>query len=811
MITISKILLFALIASLNIASLAIAGEEYAYSVSTDRSSVNVSSYGVTIIDGEVLDRPGAPSIEYRIVKLALPPNTRIESISTDTSVSEILWNGEIDFIRGDSKTAYYSQDSVSFPDSSIYGSDNIFPESRVQILSSGNWGAVHLVDLAVYAVAYKPLSGIVLFYPEITVHFTLEPDLDNNGLRIRNDRYAYNALSNLVGNKVDFPRLASPGGGEFALPFGSVPPPEYLIITSGEIAPGFYPFLNWKNQKGMPADIILIEDILSSSPGIDPAEQLRNFLIQSYNNGVRYVLLGGDEDVVPIRYLYPNNVNGYIPELHHQQISDLYYADLTGNWDVDGDGVWGESYNDQPDIYPELYVGRVPARAAEQAAVWGSKAITYEKNPGNGDPSYLAKALFICSDQMRDLNQHQVLASMIPSNFTVDNSRLAEEPSGSDPNPTQPLAATVIDVMQEGWGFISNLNHGDFSWYASQASGYNTSNRSGVWGDTVLWDGCGALSDLTTYNQPAVHYTISCDLAAFDFDKGVFFPGPYISPYCFMESYMFEPGAGVAFLGNTRWGWVSSSYNLEKKFVSRVFNDSTNILSVAEALSKIDYPNHRDLAYGHNLFGDPEMSLWISVDGFLQISGPADVEGGTSQSLTYTAKFSDQPSDPDGLPAQGVRVCLYKAGDIFDVAYTDDQGQAYFIVRPESDGYITVTATKSNLVSAQQIVVVGSPLDVGDDAYLPDCPTIYQNFPNPFNLSTSIEFDLPVQAQVELKIYDIRGRLVRTLVSETCPPGKHTLGWDGENDIHKSVASGVYFYKFDSGTTSTVRQMTILK
>ncbi len=780
--------------------------DYSYTVITERNSVHPTSEKVTITDGHILADPGAPALGYKTVKLSLPPGTKITDIEIETSQPEIIRMGYIGFSRGDLKTGNYVQDTTSFPDPVIYNSDDTYPETRVEILNSGYWGDIHVADLAVYPLAYKPLSNQLLLYREITIRFNLRTTQIENGLIPRSDPFAYKALAQKVANQIDLPNFASPGNPGDPIIAGNIPSPVYLIITSGSIAPGFFPFLDWKNQKGIPTDMVMIEDILSSSQGVDPAEQLRNYLIQAYNDGIRYVLLGGDEDVVPIRYLYPNNVNGHIPELHAQQISDLYFADLTGNWDVDGDGVWGESYNDEPDYYPELYVGRVPARTAQHAEIWGAKAILYEKNPGDGDPSYLTKALFICSDQMRDLGQHRNLADMLPSNFSYDNSRLIEEPSGSDQNPTQPLAETVVEVMQEGWGFISNLNHGDFSWYASMASGYNTSNRSGVWGDTVVWEGCGAISHLTTFVKPAVHYTISCDLAAFDFDKGIFRPGPYISPYCFMESYLFEPGAGVAYLGNTRWGWVSSSYNLERKFFSHVFNDSTSNLFLAETMSKLDYPNSRDLCYGHNLFGDPEMSLWRAVDGNLELIGlTMENRNRSIRELHYTVLENKQ-----AVPQ--AKVCLYKAGELYEIAYTDELGRVQFTVRPETDGYMTITATKENFIPAQLFVNVGIPMDSEDESpVLPLKTEIFQNYPNPFNPATTIDFNLADNSPVDLTIYDISGRLVKRLMSDILPAGQHSVLWDGSNDAKEKVSSGVYFYKFNTGTTSIVKQMTLLK
>ncbi len=783
-----------------------AESEYSYTIITDQSAVNNNGTNVTIDGGLILATPGVPQLGYKTVKLVLPSDKIVTGYSIELSEPVSIGATSIDYVVGDLKTGNYPADTAFMPDETIYGSNEIYPAKRIEILNKGNWGDIHLVNLAAYPIGYRPLSGEIILYPKITVHFELQAKPFEFGLNPKSDIVAYKSVQKSASNKPEIPTIIGlPPAGDPPIIPTSIPMAEYLIITSGAIAPGFYPFLEWKNQKGVPTDLVLIEDILATVSGVDPAEQLRNYLIQAYNDGIRWVLLGGDEDVVPIRYLYPGNVNGYEPGLNYQQISDMYYSDLSGDWDVDGDGVWGESYQDNPDIFPELYVGRVPARNMSQAQIWGNKAILYEKYPGNGDPSYLTKALFITADQMRDYGQHYVLAELIPNSFTVDVNRLEEMPSGGSPLPTGPYGYEVINIMNEGWGFISNLNHGSPEWYASKSQGYNNYGWSGVWSTIVPnWGACGGLIQLTTNNQPAIHYSISCDLGALDFDKGILSPNPYATTVTYAEAYLFEPGGGVAFLGNTRWGWVSSSYNLERKFLTHIFNDSTSRISEAEALSKIDYPSYRDIGYGHTLFGDPEMCMWTSVDGYLTMDGPTEFELGEPQVLEYTVQN-------DGNPVQGVKVCMYLPGDIYGTAFTDENGIVNFGITPLFDGVMTVTATKPNFIPAQLEVVLGTPAGIDDEITLPTSPEVFQNYPNPFNNSTIIEFDLPNQAQVDIDIYDIGGRLVTKLASEIYEPGRNRVAWNGLNQDHGQTASGIYFFKFTCGNLVSIKQMTLLK
>jgi hypothetical protein len=85
-----------------------------------------------------------------------------------------------------------------------------------------------------------------------------------------------------------------------------------------------------------------------------------------------------------------------------------------------------------------------------------------------------------------------------------------------------------------------------------------------------------------------------------------------------------------------------------------------------------------------------------------------------------------------------------------------------------------------------------------------------QNAPNPCNGSTEIRFDVARTGHVSIRIYNVAGRLVRTLVSEPRAPGKYTAHWNGRNDSGARAASGVYFYRMDSGTFSATRKMLLL-
>ena len=99
-----------------------------------------------------------------------------------------------------------------------------------------------------------------------------------------------------------------------------------------------------------------------------------------------------------------------------------------------------------------------------------------------------------------------------------------------------------------------------------------------------------------------------------------------------------------------------------------------------------------------------------------------------------------------------------------------------------------------------------TPVDETPSAY-----KLTQNFPNPFNPSTTIMFDMRAKGHVSLKIYNVAGQLVRTLVNGVKDAGHHKLTWDGRNNSGVSVASGVYFYKMETTNFSQTKKMIMLR
>ena len=88
---------------------------------------------------------------------------------------------------------------------------------------------------------------------------------------------------------------------------------------------------------------------------------------------------------------------------------------------------------------------------------------------------------------------------------------------------------------------------------------------------------------------------------------------------------------------------------------------------------------------------------------------------------------------------------------------------------------------------------------------------LFQNEPNPFNPRTAVKFSLASRGKVELAIYDVSGRLVRTLVNDVQDAGLHTVAWDGSDNKGHRVSSGIYWSQLKAGKYVSNKKMIMLK
>jgi hypothetical protein len=166
---------------------------------------------------------------------------------------------------------------------------------------------------------------------------------------------------------------------------------------------------------------------------------------------------------------------------------------------------------------------------------------------------------------------------------------------------------------------------------------------------------------------------------------------------------------------------------------------------------------------------------------------------------TYEVQIADNQNFSNPIIASSDKTYLQVTG-------LDVSKNYYWKVRS-----IDETGKTSYYSGTGEFKIINSTTDVQKDIAIPTQFALEQNYPNPFNPTTMINYSLPNNVFVVLKIYDMLGREIKTLVNNQMSAGKYSVAWKGDNNNGNKVTSGIYFYKISAGTFSTTRKMVVLK
>ncbi len=394
-------------------------------------------------------------------------------------------------------------------------------------------------------------------------------------------------------------------------------PPLYLIVARNSTLSGFSSLALWKRKKGYRVKMLSMEEIDSSFSGRDPAEKLRNALKVYYNDSnLVYVLLGGDVDAVPARVAYAMTCNAGFRDDEDSIRADLYYSDLDGTWDYNNNGVFGE-VTDSVDLYPDVYVGRVPADNASQAQNFSQKLINYEKNPDDKVTNALFFAMILWEDPYTNSGESKdyIDSLLIPNYY---NTTKFYEANGNE------TYANVMSALQSGNGLMNHNGHG---WW------------TGMWlNESPNWEYLDTLdADTVHMSFSGIIYSIGCWVGAFDRSDAI------------AEHFILNPYGPVAFIANSRYGWGSPgnplygySDKLDQNFYRKIFKDSIFHIGITLAENKADFVPlsrwenvYRWHQYEVNLFGDPEMEIHTQFLGEALTDIPDSIA--TGDNLAFVA------------------------------------------------------------------------------------------------------------------------------------------------------------------------------
>jgi hypothetical protein len=192
--------------------------------------------------------------------------------------------------------------------------------------------------------------------------------------------------------------------------------------------------------------------------------------------------------------------------------------------------------------------------------------------------------------------------------------------------------------------------------------------------------------------------------------------------------------------------------------------------------------------YSHNFLGSENPGLFPTTDGWHKMK--IEVKTLNADSTAFWCYFDDQ---------------LLAGCPIFDTTSTRNLSGSFglYTFQMDADG---IPGYFDN------IVVTSLSTDVKNDMSVkPDNFSLEQNYPNPFNPETQISYNLALSGNVNLIIYDMLGREIKTLVNKNQPAGRYAVSWSGTDRLGNKVPSGVYIYTLRTENSVISRKMVLMK
>ena len=574
---------------------------------------NLLLYSGMVNEGDL----GYPTLPKKEISIPVPYSAENISLSaerrniTSQHIPYKISPAQMDIptLLGNYERAFIPCDSV------IYNSSLPFPSFCARIVSVPCIGKdKRSVRVELSPITYYPTSDLIEFAEEIdiTVSYTI-----SSNARTGNNNRSYTA-------------------NDIGIPFY-----EYCIITRDSLKHSFERLVAWRKQNGLNAGVVCLEDILNNpyivgdtvSNIYDNAGKLRQYLQYAYDSGTtKYVLFGGNAQILPIRYGTGDNNCWTHDENNDYKIpSDFYFCELNSNWNTDNDKYYGEPC-DNLNYGGQLYVGRVLCTNSTEVENYTNKLLRYELCPGNGDTSYLTKVFFQQSDQMQNYGEAQSVAGALGGNFTTI--KIVEEtPAPYDSITVSPYGKDVIDSMRVNYGYVNLYGHGqpyaiavktNSRYYNGYGWDHNcdscccitSTDEAKVYVQDIIHEDGNSLTCLDNKDYPMFAYSISCTITPFDLFHSISEIPNMGQSFTLGKDY-----GGPVLVGNTRYGFTLSSHYYHKKFNNYIINEPVGkSLLFARASYCSSSVNPHFLAHSSNLIGCPFIQLWTDIPNLFNAS-----------------------------------------------------------------------------------------------------------------------------------------------------------------------------------------------
>ncbi|TFG26384.1 hypothetical protein EU527_19775, partial [Candidatus Thorarchaeota archaeon] len=501
---------------------------------------------------------GSPVLPYSKILFTIPGDAHVLNINVRSQASELIYG--LDIVPGPKPVAIYGD---MIPDSSLFFNPEFYESveplpAHLVVSEIVQRGEEQALMITINPLQYNPANKQGELHSELIIDVTYD-------ISIGKEDVHFNGWSSHDGT-------------------------NYTIITTDAFIPILTDFVSWKTSLGFQVQIETVGKILSNYPGRDNPEKIRSFISAAYNeNRTEYFLLVGDADIVPVREVEdpadgPGLDNGTEP-------SDLYYECLDGDWDSNGNDIFGEM-EDNVDLFPEVKVGRLPVQTPVQAEHVLTQIISYESDPESGD--WFNDFMIIAVDCFGSGDGVVMTEGQINQKYLFDS---FFDVFRYYPTDNSLSTANIVSKINSGVSIVNFFDHGAYDvWY----------NALDV--DDVL--------NLQNGNKSFLAFAMACETAAFDVE--------YLEPVI-AEAFFRNPNGGAStYIGATRVAWAGYDCfdGLHNKFWDFFLQEALTTRKVSpknalqEALNYMvttfDLNNAPTLEsiYQAIYFGDPSLVLY---------------------------------------------------------------------------------------------------------------------------------------------------------------------------------------------------------
>ncbi|MDD3051866.1 MAG: C25 family cysteine peptidase [Candidatus Cloacimonetes bacterium] len=585
----------------------------------------------------VISDSGSPQLQYIPVKILIPMSETVKDIKV-TLQEDLIFSKNIYIEHVQEQHPISSISHTATPrNEMIYRTDSFFPHEDYRLLGNQCYKGYEFLVMNILPYKYNPVTRTLVYYKKINIVVETENSSKENSSRnsmLIDNELVKKEIASLVVN----PDAIDSYKKSFYRSEERIPdinnPFQMIIITDQQREAYFQDFISWKNNQGIITGIFLTSEIYLNYNGVDNQDKIRNFIIDAYQTyantetPLEYIFLGGDDEIIPIRGCYGavgQTIDDSIP-------TDMYYSALDGNWNLNNNDIYGEPA-DNPDLAPELAIGRIPAETETEFQRF------FQKNYHYVDAQSFANNIaYMYGEALDDItwggDSKDTIIPYIPADFHVNT--LYERENNYD-------GTLVKNSINFGLAIINHLGH---------------SNENFVFTIT------GSAADQLINTDYGFAYSQGCYPAAFD-------EGTSQTSESVAERLVIAQGGLYAFIGNTRYGWYSPGTNqgasqfFDIAFFDALFTQNLRQLGKALTRSKIMLINNvlqnsvmRWCDYELILFGDPSISVKDPDSSFPLLT-------------LLDTDYDDENGDNDGNVNPGETIDIY-----FTVINHEDWGIA---------------------------------------------------------------------------------------------------------------------------------------